>query len=216
MRNIKTALDDVQSAYENGEVEGNEFSPKAMDWYRQELSDLLEGKLTNVASLIRQTPEYRVRRVFLGKMILFGYIPETPVAKLGYYDRFPLVIPIRLYRDHFMAVNLHYMPFKLRASFIDRAEDAARGDVDTGDARLTALRYDLMKSSTKYLSGLVGIRKYKLKGIYTPTLEIPSDKWKYAINLPVARFYGSGAPVRQMTVLNDSRQKIQDIRNRNI
>jgi hypothetical protein len=119
-----------------------------------------------------------------------------------------------LYRDYFMGVNLHYMPFKARATFIDRAEDIARGDVDTGDARISALRYDLMKSSNKYLSGLVGIRKYKLKNIYTPTLEIPSDKWKYAINLPVARFYGSGAPVRQATVLNDSRQKIQDIRNR--
>jgi len=213
MRNIKTALEEIQKSFESGEVEGNEFSPKAMEWYREQLSELLEGKLTNIASLIRQTPEYRVRRVFLGKMILFGYIPETPIAKIEYYDRFPLVLPIRLFRDHFMGINLHYMPFKTRAVFVENLEDTSRGDVQTGDAR-GVIRYDIIKNSTKYISGMVGIRKYKLKNIYTPTLEIPSDKWKYAINLPVARFYGSGAPVRQMKVINDSRLKIQDLRNR--
>lgn len=59
-----------------------------------------------------------LRPVHLGKMCMFFYDPKTK-EKLPYYDRNPLVIPLEVYDDGFLGLNLHYLPPGLRAQLMD-------------------------------------------------------------------------------------------------
>jgi hypothetical protein len=211
---LKTSLESIKASFLNGDVEGNEFSHKAMIWYEHQLRLLLKGKLNSIAPLIKETVEYRTKKVILGEMLLFGYNPTTSIKKMKYYDRFPLVFPLKLYDDHFLGVNLHFIPFNERAIFLENILKITAGDLESGLALARALKYERIRDSTKYVYGMCAIKKYKLDAIFTITLRIPSDKWKYAINLPVARFYGVGTPIQQTHVHRDSRIKIRKYRNR--
>jgi hypothetical protein len=87
---------------------------EAREWFRdtaKKTRSVTEGKLL-------QSREALTNRLEVGKMFLFSYDPKTK-ADLPYYDTFPLIFPIKKLPDGFLGLNLHYLPYILRAKLMD-------------------------------------------------------------------------------------------------
>ena len=150
-------------------------------WYRNRIKEL---GTPSQAQLIRDGKI--TGRVNFGALNMFIYDPKLK-NKLPYYDTFPLVLPIERYRDGFLGINFHYLPYALRARLISRLDP---------NANYSALKnVRLVKPTLKrYLNSNVRSRFRKLE----------EEDFMTAIMLPVQRFRKSSAS----KVWSDSRKVI--------
>ena len=150
-------------------------------WYRNRIKEL---GTPSQAQLIRDGKI--TGRVNFGALNMFIYDPKLK-NKLPYYDTFPLVLPIERYRDGFLGINFHYLPYALRAKLLSRLDP---------NANYSALKnVRLVKPTLKrYLNSNVRSRFRKLE----------EEDFMTAIMLPVQRFRKSSAS----KVWSDSRKVI--------
>ena len=150
-------------------------------WYRNRIKELGTPSQTQ---LIRDGKI--TGRVNFGALNMFIYDPKLK-NKLPYYDTFPLVLPIERYRDGFLGINFHYLPYALRAQLLSRLDP---------NANYSALKnVKLVKPTLKrYLNSNVRSRFRKLE----------EEDFMTAIMLPVQRFRKSSAS----KVWSDSRKAI--------
>mgnify|MGYP001422495970 FL=1 len=150
-------------------------------WYRNRIKEL---GTPSQAQLIRDGKI--TGRVNFGALNMFIYDPKLK-NKLPYYDTFPLVLPIEKYRDGFLGINFHYLPYALRARLLSRLDP---------NANYSALKnVRLVKPTLKrYLNSNVRSRFRKLE----------EEDFMTAIMLPVQRFRKSSAS----KVWSDSRKAI--------
>ena len=150
-------------------------------WYRNRIKELGTPSQTQ---LIRDGKI--TGRVNFGALNMFIYDPKLK-NKLPYYDTFPLVLPIERYRDGFLGINFHYLPYALRARLLSRLDP---------NANYSALKnVRLVKPTLKrYLNNNVRSRFRKLE----------EEDFMTAIMLPVQRFKKSSAS----KVWSDSRKVI--------
>tara|TARA_B000000609_G_scaffold144037_1_gene124480 strand:+ start:180 stop:689 length:510 start_codon:yes stop_codon:yes gene_type:complete len=150
-------------------------------WYRNRIKEL---GTPSQAQLIRDGKI--TGRVNFGALNMFIYDPKLK-NKLPYYDTFPLVLPIERYRDGFLGINFHYLPYALRARLLSRLDP---------NANYSALKnVRLVKPTLKrYLNTNVRSRFRKLE----------EEDFMTAIMLPVQRFRKSSAS----KVWSDSRKAI--------
>ena len=134
-------------------------------WYRNRIKEL---GTPSQAQLIRDGKI--TGRVNFGALNMFIYDPKLK-NKLPYYDTFPLVLPIERYRDGFLGINFHYLPYALRARLLSRLDP---------NANYSALKnVRLVKPTLKrYLNSNVRSRFRKLE----------EEDFMTAIMLPVQRF----------------------------
>ena len=150
-------------------------------WYRNRIKEL---GTPSQAQLIRDGKI--TGRVNFGALNMFIYDPKLK-NKLPYYDTFPLVLPIERYRDGFLGINFHYLPYALRARLLSRLDP---------NANYSALKnVRLVKPTLKrYLNSNVRSRFRKLE----------EEDFMTAIMLPVQIFIKSSAS----KVWSDSRKVI--------
>ena len=150
-------------------------------WYRNRIKEL---GTPSQAQLIRDGKI--TGRVNFGALNMFIYDPKLK-NKLPYYDTFPLVLPIERYRDGFLGINFHYLPYALRARLLSRLDP---------NANYSALKnVRLVKPTLKrYLNTNVRSRFRKLE----------EEDFMTAIMLPVQRFKKSSVN----KVWSDSRKAI--------
>ena len=150
-------------------------------WYRNRIKEL---GTPSQAQLIRDGKI--TGRVNFGALNMFIYDPKLK-NKLPYYDTFPLVLPIERYRDGFLGINFHYLPYALRARLMSRLDP---------NANYSALKnVRLVKPTLKrYLNSNVRSRFRKLE----------EEDFMTAIMLPVQRFKKSSTN----KVWSDSRKVI--------
>ena len=150
-------------------------------WYRNRIKEL---GTPSQAQLIRDGKI--TGRVNFGALIMFIYDPKLK-NKLPYYDTFPLVLPIERYRDGFLGINFHYLPYALRARLLSRLDP---------NANYSALKnVRLVKPTLKrYLNSNVRSRFRKLE----------EEDFMTAIMLPVQRFKKAS----DTQVWSDSRKMI--------
>ena len=62
-------------------------------------------------------------------MYFFNYDPKHKET-LPYYDRYPLVICVKLLPDGFHGLNLHYLPPMQRAGLLTKLEEVASNKLE--------------------------------------------------------------------------------------
>ena len=82
--------------------------PKSFDWYRKQVNNMTTPGAKSLISRGKAT-----RRPKYGVMNLFGYDAKHK-AKLDYYDKFPLILPLEPAPGGFRGINFHYLPFGAR------------------------------------------------------------------------------------------------------
>jgi hypothetical protein len=127
----------------------------------------------------------------LGKLFFFYYDPKGK-ATLPYYDRFPLVIPLELYPDGFLGLNLHYLPLSYRIAFLDKLMDyALQGDA--GEVMSMRISYDILNASRRLKEFKPCVKRYLTSHVQSKLLAVEPNEWQTAVALPVQKFAGASS-----------------------
>ena len=182
------------SNYIQSVIDAARGRPRSTDWFKDKIAEF--GK-PGALDLIRDGK--RSRTPFYGRLNMLFYDPKLK-AKLPYYDRFPLVLPLERYSDGFLGINFHYLPIPLRIRLLDRLVDFSSNTKFDESTKLnvnyTGVKDIRLVKPTlhRYLSGRVK----------TDFRRIDADEFTVATLLPVQRFSKASAA----EVYRDSRKMI--------
>ena len=164
----------------------------------------LKTKMMNLRVSRRDMMRDRMKlrnKSLIGRMYFYFYDPKLKDT-LPYYDRFPLVIPIKRLPDGFIGINLHYISPKQRVILLDKLSNFLNNHRYDETTRLR-LSYDHLRNASTIYEGLPCIKKYLYKQVKSRFLEITADEWDIAALIPYEYF--DGAPKNK--VGTDSRKK---------
>ena len=184
----------AQSKFIQSVVKAAQGRPRSTDWYREKIREF--GK-PGAMDLIRDGK--RDNEPFFGRLNMFFYDPKLK-AKLPYYDRFPLVLPLEKYNDGFLGVNFHYLPIPLRMRLLDRMVDFSNNTKFDESTRLN-VSYNAIKSIRLVKPTL---KRYLAGKVKSRFRRIDADEFIVATLLPVARFKKGS----QAEVYRDSRKML--------
>jgi hypothetical protein len=179
-----------------GEIPGR--TQEARNWFRNtalKATNIKEGQLL-------RSSEALTNRIEVGKMYMFSYDPKMK-KELPFYDRFPLIFPFRKTPDGFLGINLHYLPYPLRASLMDKLYGFVN-DPNLSDKAKLNITYTILNYSAahKYIKPCV--KRYLTGHIRSKFIAIMPVEWDIALFLPVENF----AKATRLQVWADSRKKI--------
>ena len=167
------------------------------DWFRN------QARQASVRPMQISRDRDRIRgRAAVGRMYFFFYDPKTK-ADLPYYDTFPLIFKVANTQGGFYGINLHYLPYKLRAKLMDALYEIVSNQKYDDSTRLR-LSYQLLNSASKYRYFKPTFKKYLNKHVRSRFVEINPSEWDIALFLPVERFEKAS----KSTVWKDSRNMI--------
>lgn len=184
-----------------------------------------ESLITNLDKLKRSTIERNARRsenwlknkltgkdidrkhlkstVRIGRMYMYIYDPKHKDI-LPVYDIAPLTIPIKMYGDGFLGLNLHYLPPRLRILILNKLDQFSKG---TGESKRLQLSYDMLKAASNLKEVKPCIKRYLYSHKKTQFAWIPPDEWEQAAFLPVQQFRDQdGRVVSSQKVYRDSKK----------
>jgi hypothetical protein len=171
-------------------------SRQARDWLKSKIPDLNP----TVKKVVIDKNRY-VSNSVIGKMYFFYYDPKTK-DDLPYYDRFPLVIPIQMYRDGFLGLNLHYIHPKHRIILLDKLSELATNNKFNETTRLR-LSYSVLASFSKAFEATPCLKRYLSSHVQSRFVQIEANEWDIAALLPVEQFEKASTG----KVWSDSRKK---------
>jgi hypothetical protein len=122
----------------------------------------------------------------MGGLYFFVYDPKGK-NELPYYDKFPLVMPLKRESDGFIGLNLHYLPIKHRVVFMKKMMPLAlRNDDD--EIKRIKITYSILDASSKYKEFRPCIKKYLYPHVKSKILAVEPEEWDIATYLPVHQF----------------------------
>ena len=182
------------SNYIQSVIDAARGRPRSVEWFKNKIAEF--GK-PGALDLIRDGK--RSKKVFFGRLNMFFYDPKFK-ATLPYYDRFPLVLPLKGTNNGFIGINFHYLPISLRIRLLDRLVDFSN-NTRFDESTILDVNYDKVKN-IKLVRPT--IHRYISGRVKTDFRRIDADEFTVATLLPVARF--SKAPISK--VYSDSRKML--------
>jgi len=189
----------MQEAIRRGVLTDNNI--KATSWFREEAQKISAEK-ADPQKVIKENKASLKLTITVGKLYLFQYDPKLK-EELPYYDTFPLVFPFKKVSDGFLGINMHYLPYDLRAKLMDGLYSIAETKVAT-ETRLK-LSYQLLSSASRLRYFKPCVKHYLNSHIKSRFFEINSPFWDMALFLPLERFQKAN----KQTVFRDSRKLIK-------
>lgn len=150
---------------------------------RKWLYDKLRGLAVNRSAMMRAGT---VSDVFIGQMFFFFYDPKTK-KDLPYYDRFPLVVPIEMYEDGFLGLNLHYLDPGLRVMLLDQLLTYASNKKMDKTTRMR-LSYDLIANASRLEMAKPCIKRYLYNHIQSKFIFVEPAEYDMACFLEAEQF----------------------------
>lgn len=162
-------------------------SVDSRDWFRESAREVATvNEKTIMAKRAGKTLQSILKQDDIGRMYMFFYDAKTK-EKLPFWDRFPLVIPIKRTPDGFLGLNLHYLPHLLRAKLFDNLYNFEVADNIRNSNRL-ALKYSFLQASSKLKYFQPCLKRYLFDHVRSRFLYIPAEEWDIALFLPTERF----------------------------
>lgn len=169
----------------------------AKKWFAEKIKNLSRS---DISSKSMSDLRYRGQVPLIGRMVYYKYQAKYD-GKLPYWDRMPLTIVIEETNDHLLSLNLHYLPPKVRGTFLTRLMDVINNARFNKSTKLK-ITYGLLKSVSKYRYFQPCLKRYIKKNIRSNIMIIRPSQWHLAIHLPAARFKGA----TEKQVWSDSRK----------
>ena len=136
-----------------------------------------------------------------GEMVMYTYNPKLKKT-LPYYDTFPLTIVVGKAPDGFYGINLHYLPPKIRAIFLDNLNNIANNQKFNITTKFK-ITYNLLKATKNYKYFKPCFKHYLTEKVTSNIMKVNAAEWNIAIFLKTASFKKASAS----KVWADSRSK---------
>lgn len=182
----------TQIAQQKTALEQGFLTRKSVAWLQARMKNL-KSPMTLAKEISREKSRLG-GRFLMGGFYHFLYDPLTK-TDLPYYDIFPLVIPLKKKEDGFLGLNLHYLPPKYRAVFMDKLMNFALLNVNDEPVRLR-VTYDILSAAQTYKEFRPCLKHYLTSQIKSKIMTIQPDEWETALFLPTAQF--QKAPMSQV------------------
>lgn len=173
-------------------LEQDFLSRKSYTWLQSQMRELKSP--INLAREIAKEKGRQSGQFQMGGLYHFFYDPLTK-ADLPYYDIFPLVIPLKRDADGFMGLNMHYLPPRYRAVFMDKLMNFAITNENDEPKRLR-ITYDILTASKNFKEFRPCLKRYLNSQIKSKILTVQPPEWEVALFLPTAVF--RGAPISKV------------------
>lgn len=154
---------------------------RATDWMIRKLKTIQ----VNRNQLMRDN-ERLTDRTFIGGLFFYFYDPKWK-HELPYYDTFPLVIPLKMNKDGFDGLNLHYISPRERTAFL-RQLAGYTNNVKYDETTRFRLTYQLLTQVSALDSFKPCYKRYLWGHVRSQFLNIDAHEWYIAALLPVANF----------------------------
>jgi hypothetical protein len=194
----------ISAAYQS---DISKFNQSSWKWLLGRVDYLRKNK--SIPGAINKSNFSDATKFMVGEVFLYHYDPKLK-HELPYYDKFPLVIPLKLYNDGFLGVNLHYLPPEMRIKFLNKLMGYL---VNVNDVRLRMkITYDLLASSQHFSEFIPCLKRYLTSHINGRMLKINPHEWQMVCYLPIAIWKSTsdrtGITARQ--VYAESKRKIRE------
>jgi hypothetical protein len=160
-------------------------SSASIEWFQDEIERLI-SPMPKHRDIVGQPEHFSRGKPWVGSMSMFVYDAATKNS-LPYWDRFPLVIPVEIYKEpkpSFAGINLHYLDHSFRALLLDRL--MVYGSPDTH--RLNRLDYEILSGIKKLKMYKPCWHRYSMDRIRTRVAMVPKPLWTTAVMLPTESF----------------------------
>ena len=174
----------TQIAQQKTALEQDFLSRQSVSWFRKQMKDLKSPMA--LAREISKEKNRQSGQFHMGGLYHFFYDPLTK-AELPYYDIFPLVIPLKRDAEGFLGLNLHYLPPKYRAVFMDKLMNFAITNDDNEPRRLR-VTYDILAAAKNYKEFRPCLKRYLNSQVQSKIMTIQPQEWETALFLPTAIF----------------------------
>ena len=164
-------------------------SIEALTWYRQKVHTFFGAQRLNLDSPVTMKELGNmapVKGIYIGRIYSFKYTPKLK-ATLPYYDRFPLVLIIKIVPGGFIGLNFHYINPIDRAIFMDRLFDLEVPDSRNKTMRIN-ISYNLLTQSNRLRYYKACIKRYRYHNIGNFFVPIQPQEWELALFLPTDHF----------------------------
>lgn len=183
---------------------------RALYWFKTFQSDLMRwqrslGTVT-YAELQEQPISKRVvspSKMEPGNLYFFLYEPKTEKT-LPFYDQFPFVLVVDKQGQSFAGLNFHYLDYYWRAWLFDNLYEMRQKSPDPLKVQMKFTYKDLA-NTTKYKQFRPCYKRYLIKNLRSPLLQVGETEWDLALWLPVELYVKQGASV----IWKDSERKFQ-------
>ena len=126
------------------------------------------------------------QKFLMGGLYFFVYDPKGK-AELPYYDRFPLVIPLKRTSDGFIGLNLHYLPLRYRIRFLQKLLPFAIYN-DEDEIKRLRVTYPMLDASSRFKEFRPCIKHYLYNHVKSRILSVEHNEWDIAVFLPIQQF----------------------------
>lgn len=175
--------------FEKHPYELGQLRNKSMAWFQSQVRDLRSVSVKTPQNLMRGDQETKGTRILPGTMIMYIYDPKHKET-LPYYDNFPLCLPFKLVPGGFYSLNLHYLPYNLRALLLDRLMQFKTNTTLDEKTRLK-FSWQLIDGVSKFAAAKPCVKHYLYDHVKTPFKAVHPQDWATAILLPVEKFVGA-------------------------
>ena len=177
-------------------------SKAAVNWFKNKVKEVQAKSITTPSKFLKSRDYDIVQSPKIGRMYSYTYDPKHKKT-LPYYDTFPLMICIDIYKDGWLGLNLHYLPPKARAALLSALMTTINDKKLGKDAKLK-VSYDIVKSASKYAAFKPCVKRYLAGHVKSPLIKIDPDDWLLVVFLPLQKFEKSS----QTAVWADSLKQI--------
>lgn len=143
-------------------------------------------KLGKLGPTVLKDDRLKKTRIRAGDMVMYTYDPKLKKT-LPYYDTFPLAIIVGKAPGGFHALNLHYLPPKVRAIFLDKLSDVTNND-KFDDSTKFKITYKLLQSTRNYKYFAPCYKHYLTPNVTSNVMKVSAAEWNIAIFLQTAAF----------------------------
>lgn len=158
---------------------------ESLKWFAEKVRDLRSTQNTFLGS----QPADRFRNagnIGIGKMYCYNYDPKHK-KKLPYYDTMPCVFIINIYpaKRAFLGLNLHYLPYTLRAKLLDELYKVETNSKLPMNKKLQ-ITWEMIKSFASFPLAKACVKMYLIHHLRSRFIQIPATEWTAVAMLPIA------------------------------
>lgn len=171
LRRFKTALE---------EEDFGKYQEEAKSWFSRRSKVVQDGHA-----------DYRhTLRPRMGRMYVYMYDPKYK-KELPYYDRFPLVLVMRVTDNHILGLNMHYLSPIWRARLLNNLQKFRNNDKYDRTTRMRMEWAFLKSAPSKYRGAAFAVKKYRRDHLRSKMLVVQPHEWFTSLFLPYERFMKS-------------------------
>jgi hypothetical protein len=170
----------------SNKVELSDLQNKSAAWFRKQAMDMRKISMMTPESILRGDRESKGNTIIPGHLYMYVYDPLHK-ATLPFYDTFPLVFPFRKEGNNFWGLNLHYLPYHLRAQLLGKLMEFKSNSRYDETTKLK-LSWQLLSASSKFAAIQPCVKQYRFDQVRSPFKAVHSSDWVTAMLLPIEHF----------------------------